>query len=83
MKHRSPTVMPGVRIGSDSVVAAGAVVTKSVPAGSIVGGVPAKVIGQTSDLMAKIAAWPAEDDKRGRTAAERIASIAEGHQHLG
>ena len=77
------TLMPGVRIGSDSVVAAGAVVTKSVPAGSIVGGVPAKVIGRTSDLMAKIATWPAEDDKRGQTAAERIASIAEGHQPLG
>lgn len=77
------TLMPGVRIGSDSVVAAGAVVTKSVPAGSVVGGVPAKVIGQTSDLMAKIATWPAEDDKRGRTAAERIASIAEGHQPVG
>jgi acetyltransferase-like isoleucine patch superfamily enzyme len=77
------TLMPGVRIGSDSVVAAGSVVTKSVPAGSIVGGVPAKVIGRTSDLMAKIATWPAEDDKRGRTAFERIASIAEGHQPLG
>jgi acetyltransferase-like isoleucine patch superfamily enzyme len=77
------TLMPGVRIGSDSVVAAGAVVTRSVPDGSIVGGVPAKVIGRTSDLMARIATWPAEDDKRGRTAAERIASIAEGHQPLG
>lgn len=76
-------LMPGVRIGSDSVVAAGAVVTQSVPAGSIVGGVPAKVIGRTSDLMAKIATWPAEGDKRGRTAAERVASIAEGHQPLG
>lgn len=77
------TLMPGVRIGSDSVVAAGAVVTKSFPAGSVVGGVPAKVIGQTSDLMAKIATWPAEDDKRGRTPAERIASISVGHRPEG
>lgn len=76
------TLMPGVRIGSDSVVAAGAVVTKSVPPGSVVGGVPATVIGQTRDLLTKIAGWPAEGDKRGRSTAERIASIAEGSASL-
>lgn len=38
-------ILPGVSIGSHSVVAAGAVVTKSVEPFSIVGGVPAKVIG--------------------------------------
>lgn len=37
-------VLPGVRIGHGSVVAAGAVVTKDVPPLSIVGGVPAKLI---------------------------------------
>ena len=35
-------VLPGVRIGRGSVVAARAVVTKSVPEGTLVGGVPAK-----------------------------------------
>jgi len=39
-------VLPGVTIGSGSVVAANAVVTKDVPARSIVGGVPAKLIKQ-------------------------------------
>jgi len=39
-------VLPGVHIGKGAIVAAGAVVTKDVPAYSIVGGVPAKVIGQ-------------------------------------
>lgn len=38
------TVLPGVRIGKASVVAAGAVVTKDVPPYTLVGGVPARVI---------------------------------------
>jgi acetyltransferase-like isoleucine patch superfamily enzyme len=38
------TVLDGVTIGRDSVVAAGAVVTKPVPEYTIVGGVPAKVL---------------------------------------
>lgn len=38
------TILPGVTIGENSIVAAGAVVTKDVPANTIVGGVPAKII---------------------------------------
>ena len=38
-------ILPGVIIGEGAVVAAGAVVTKSVPPYTIVGGVPAKKIG--------------------------------------
>ncbi len=37
-------VLKGVTIGNRAVVAAGAVVTRSVPADSVVGGVPAKLI---------------------------------------
>lgn len=40
------TILPGVTIGSHSVVAAGAVVTNNVPPHSLVGGVPAKIIKQ-------------------------------------
>lgn len=38
------TVLPGVTVGDWVVIAAGAVVTKDVPAYAVVGGVPAKVI---------------------------------------
>lgn len=39
-------ILPGVKIGKCAVVASGAVVTKDVPDYAIVGGVPAKIIGQ-------------------------------------
>jgi len=39
-------LLPNITIGTGSVVAAGAVVTKDVPPYTIVGGVPAKVIGK-------------------------------------
>lgn len=38
------TILPGVNIGNNVVVAAGAVVTKDVPDNCVVGGVPAKMI---------------------------------------
>lgn len=40
------TILPGVTIGENAVVAAGAVVTTDVPANTVVGGVPAKIIKQ-------------------------------------
>ncbi len=54
-------ILPGVTLGKGSVVGAGAVVTKSVEPYAIVGGVPAKVIGErkSKDLHYKLgrAAW--------------------------
>mgnify|MGYP005769943167 FL=1 len=38
------TILPGVTIGDNSVVAAGAVVTKDVPANCVTAGVPARVV---------------------------------------
>ncbi len=40
----SAVINPGVTIGDNAIIASGAVVTKDVPAGAIVGGNPAKVI---------------------------------------
>jgi maltose O-acetyltransferase len=49
-------ILPGVKIGKGAVVAAGAVVTKDVPDFTIVGGVPAKEIGErkNKDLHYKL-----------------------------
>ncbi len=43
------TILGGVTIGENSVVAAGAVVTKDVPANTLVAGVPARVIRTLTD----------------------------------
>jgi len=51
----SSTILCGVTVGENSIVGAGAVVTKDVPANTIVAGVPAKVIKSTiSDVTRTI-----------------------------
>ena len=44
-------IMPGVTIGEGALVAAGSVVTKSVPAGMVVGGNPARIISTTEEFL--------------------------------
>ena len=50
----SAIVLPGVTIGPNAIVAAGAVVTKDVGPNEIVGGVPAKCIGHVDDLVDRL-----------------------------
>jgi maltose O-acetyltransferase len=46
-------VLPGVTVGERAVVAAGAVVTRDVAPGTIVAGVPARLIRETDDGIAQ------------------------------
>ena len=46
------TILPGVRIGTDALVGAGAVVTVDVPSGAVVAGNPARVIKYISQIPA-------------------------------
>jgi len=45
------TIIPGVTIGNNSVVAAGAVVTKDVPENTVVAGVPASVLKKINNNL--------------------------------
>ena len=46
-------ILPGVAIGDNSIIAAGAVVNKSIPANEVWGGVPAKYIMKVNDYAEK------------------------------
>jgi acetyltransferase-like isoleucine patch superfamily enzyme len=69
-----------IRIGSDvfvGIVAAGAVVTRSVPDGYVVAGVPARIISTWDASMAKMGDWPSDAEMRGDDYRHRVDSIAE------
>ena len=56
-------ILPGVSIGANCVIAAGAVVTRDVPDGSVAAGVPAKVISTVEEYAEKMKArMPADWD---------------------
>jgi len=46
------TILPGVRVGTDALVGAGAVVTVDVPPGAVVAGNPARVIKYIAQIPA-------------------------------
>jgi acetyltransferase-like isoleucine patch superfamily enzyme len=53
------TVLPGVHIGTRSLVAAHSLVTKDVAPDTVVGGVPAKPMGMTSEIQLRDGSGPA------------------------
>lgn len=46
-------IMPNVRIGQNVVIGAGSIVTKDIPSGVVVAGIPAKIIGSFDDFLDK------------------------------
>lgn len=46
-------VLPGIKVGDNSIIGAGAVVTKDVPEAVVVAGNPAKVLSTVDDYMKK------------------------------
>lgn len=62
-------ILPGVTIGDNVIIAAGAVVTKSISSNSIVGGNPARVLGNVDDFEAKI--LPYNVETKGLSSSEK------------
>lgn len=67
-------VLPGVTVGRGSIVAAGAIVTKDVPPGSVVAGNPARVIRSEIEVgrYGRLRAANQPGGTRGRTTSEAV-----------
>ena len=87
-------VLPGTRIGADSIIAAGTVVSGEIPPGSMVAGHPARVVTTAKRLQAwqlQVTAdapvWPREGwtlghgitEERKRSQREALAAVREGY----
>ena len=69
-------VLAGVRIGNRCIIGAGSVVNRSIPSGSIVAGVPARIIGSFDEYERRqLANLASQQDMRGATYRERVEAI--------
>jgi len=68
------TILPGVSIGPNSVVAAQSVVTENVPPGTVAGGVPARVLTTVESYAEKALAEMPEYD-RARYRSNKMAEL--------
>lgn len=65
----SAIILPGVIIEDNVIVGAGSVVTKSIPANTIVAGNPAIIVGDVRDLLKKVSAFNV--NSKGMSAKEK------------
>ena len=71
-------ILPGVKIGSRVIVAAGSVVNRSIPDNCVVAGVPAKFIGTFDKYELRgLAEFPTDLDRKGETKRQQVDSIVE------
>lgn len=60
------TILPNVTIGSDTVIAAGSIVNRSLPGNGVYGGVPCRYICSLDEFMEKRAQSPQIEITRGK-----------------
>jgi len=71
-------LLPGVRIGNRVIIAAGSVVTKSIPDGVVVAGNPARIIKQYDEFKRlALIHYPSDRDLVGGSFRARVAKVCE------
>lgn len=72
-------IMYDVKIGSNSIIAAGSIVTKDIPDNSIAAGVPAKVIGTLEDFVNRLghseASYPIGLKPKGQHVSQELSQL--------